>query len=276
MSARSLVCLGATLLLGLLSPSLLAQVPPPPTLIRTPPVPSAEPASAPTPPPVDRVPPAPLANPSLMFKIQSSSERLELTVKESRILTMDQKIPQAEVANPDILELTPLSPNQIQIWAKSPGITKVNLWDEEKRVSTVIVTVYPDVKQLEMTLHNLFPTAALKVTPVNSSVAISGYVEQSQQIERIVRAAEEFCPKVLNHMTVGGTQQVLLRVKGHGGLADQAAPTGVRLGQDHRQQHDHFRRDRFDFRRQRQRQPLGRPRRGGQRLPHGRRLDLFL
>jgi pilus assembly protein CpaC len=205
------------LLLGLLAGPLLAQVPLPPTPVRTPPVPSAErdtaagsDAAAPA---WDRAPSATLANPALVFKVQSANDRLEMTVKDSRVLTMDQKIPQAEVANPEILELTPLSPNQIQIWAKAPGVTKVNLWDEQKRVSTIVVTVYADVLQIEAALHNLFPTAALKITPVNSAVAIAGHVEDAQQIERIVRVAEEFAPKVLNHMTIGGAQQVQLHVK---------------------------------------------------------------
>ena len=56
-----------------------------------------------------------------------------MTVNTSRILTLDQKIPQAQVNNPDILELTPLSPNQVQVSAKTPGVTQVNLWGEDQK-----------------------------------------------------------------------------------------------------------------------------------------------
>ena len=70
---------------------------------------------------------APLAKPSIVYKVHSASERLEMTVNTSRILEMDQKIPQAQVNNPDILELTPLSPTQIQVSAKATGVTKCNL-----------------------------------------------------------------------------------------------------------------------------------------------------
>ena len=48
------------------------------------------------------------------IKIQSTNERLEMTIHTSRILTMDQKIPQAQVNNPDILDVTPLSPNRFR------------------------------------------------------------------------------------------------------------------------------------------------------------------
>ncbi len=64
-----------------------------------------------------------------------------------------------------------------------------------------------------MLLLATFPNAALKVVPVSSSVMISGFVDQADHIARIVRIAEEFYPKVINNMSVGGVQQVLLHVK---------------------------------------------------------------
>ncbi len=42
---------------------------------------------------------------------------------------------------------------------------------------------------------------------------ISGFVDQAEHIDRIIRIAEEYYPKVINNMTVGGVQQVLLHVK---------------------------------------------------------------
>ncbi len=156
---------------------------------------------------------AQLIKPSLIYKITSTSERLEMTVHTSRILTMDQKIPQAQVNNPDILELTPLSPNQIQVAAKAVGVTQVNLWGEDKRVFTVDVMVCGDAQELTMMLRATFPNAALKVTPLSNSVMISGFVDRAEHIDRIIRIAEEYYPKVINNMTVGGVQLVLLHVK---------------------------------------------------------------
>ena len=158
-------------------------------------------------------PPRRRPKPSIIYKVQSPSERLEMTVHTSRILTMDQKIPQAQVNNPDILELTPLSPNQIQVSAKAAGVTQINLWGEDQKLFTIDVIVYGDARELEMLLQATFPNAALKVMPVANSVMISGFVDQPEHIDRIVRIAEEYYPKVINNMTVGGVQQVLLHVK---------------------------------------------------------------
>ncbi len=136
-----------------------------------------------------------------------------MVVHSSRILTMEQKITQTAVGNPDLLDLAVLSPNQVQISAKAMGVTQVNLWDENKKLFTIDVLVVGDARELAMILRATFPSDPLKVTPVASSVMISGFVDRSEHIDRIIQIAEQYYPKVLNNMTVGGCQQVMLHVK---------------------------------------------------------------
>jgi len=151
--------------------------------------------------------------PSINFNVQRASERLEMTVNTSRILTLDQKIWKAQVNNREILEQTPLSPTQISVFAKKPGVTQVYLFSEDQRVFTVDVIVYGDAQELAALLKAQFPNASLKVIPVSSNVLISGYVDQPEHADLIARIAEEYYPKVINNMTVSGVQQVLLHVK---------------------------------------------------------------
>jgi pilus assembly protein CpaC len=150
---------------------------------------------------------------AVVHKVQGANESMELIVNTSRILTLDQKIPRAQVNNPDILELTPLSATQIQIMAKKPGVTQVNLWDENDNVHSVDVIVFADSQELTMLLKQLFPKAALKVTPLPNSVMISGWVDDPNMVRKIIAISEEYHPKVLNNITVGGVQQVLLQIK---------------------------------------------------------------
>ena len=44
----------------------------------------------------------------IVHKVQSANERMEMTVGTSRILTLDLKIPQAQVNDPNIHDLIPL------------------------------------------------------------------------------------------------------------------------------------------------------------------------
>jgi pilus assembly protein CpaC len=175
---------------------------------------SAAPSAPAAPPTVS--PTAVLAQPPIEFKVQSPTEQLEMVVHTSRILALDKKIVQTQPGNPDMLDMTVLSPNQIQITAKATGVTQVSLWDENRTLYTVNILVSNDARELTMLLRTTFPHCALKVTPVAGSVLISGYVDKNEHIARIIRIAEEFYPgnnKVINNMTVGGVQQVRLHVK---------------------------------------------------------------
>lgn len=157
--------------------------------------------------------PAKKVPPTLIHKIKSLNERIEMTVDTSKRLVLDQNIPEAQVANPDILDLLPLSPNIVQISAKEVGVTQVNLWGEDKKIYTINVIVHADARPLQMLLESQFPTCSLKVIPVGTSVMISGYVDQPEKIDLILMLADEYYPKVINAMTVSGVQQILLHTK---------------------------------------------------------------
>jgi pilus assembly protein CpaC len=149
----------------------------------------------------------------ITMQVSERSQRLEMVANTSRILSLGENIPRAQVNNPEILELTPLSPTQVQVFAKKPGVTQVNLWNKNDEVRSVDVIVYGDARELTMLLQSQFPTASLKVVPLANSVVVSGYVDRPDQVSRVVRIAEDFYPKVINNINVGGVQQVLLHVK---------------------------------------------------------------
>jgi pilus assembly protein CpaC len=116
----------------------------------------------------------------------------------------------------------PISPNQVQISAKRTGVTQVNLWGEDKRIYTVDVIVTGDVAELTQTLRESFPKTALTITAFNGdSVIISGYVDQQDEVPKILAIANSFFPggqagassKVINNMIVSGVQQAVLHVK---------------------------------------------------------------
>ena len=75
---------------------------------------------------------SPRSSPSILRKVSDLSDKLELTTNTSRILTLDKRIPFVQVNNPELLVVTPLSDKQVQVSAKKPGVTQVNLKDEDK------------------------------------------------------------------------------------------------------------------------------------------------
>ena len=153
------------------------------------------------------------AQPQVIRNITEASQRLELTVNTSRILTLEKRVPKMVVNNPELVSVTPISANQIQIAAKKPGVTQINLWDEDDKVYTVDLMIYGDVRELELALKRLFPESSVKVMRLTNSLVLEGFVERPEAVSPIIRLAEDYAPKVINNITVGGVQQILLKVK---------------------------------------------------------------
>ncbi len=154
-----------------------------------------------------------VAQPQVIRNITQASERLELTVNSSRILTLEKRIPRMVVNNPELLTVTALSANQVQLAARKSGVTQVNLWDEDGKVYTVDVIIYGDVRELELALDRIFPGASLNVIRLTNSLVLEGFVERPEDVGPIIRLAEDYAPKLVNNITVGGVQQVMLKVK---------------------------------------------------------------
>jgi pilus assembly protein CpaC len=147
------------------------------------------------------------------FNVSSTSQKLEMTVNTSRILTLEQNVPRMLVNDPTVVRATPLSPNQVQVSALRPGATQVNVWDENEKIYTVDVLVTADVGDLERVLAAEFPEATLRLRPTNTSVIITGFVPRAEMVGSIVRIAEDYYPNIINRITVGGVQEVMLKVK---------------------------------------------------------------
>jgi pilus assembly protein CpaC len=154
-----------------------------------------------------------IVSPPITRKIENLTDRLEMTVNTSRLLTLDLKVPRAQVNNKDVVDLQALSPNTIQVSAKKPGVTQVNLWDEKGQIHAIDVIVFADPRPLRMLLQSQFPHATINVTPSNSGVILSGMVTDPDDANQIIKIAEDYYPKVISRIKVAGVQQILLHVK---------------------------------------------------------------
>lgn len=150
---------------------------------------------------------------AVTFNVSNNTQKLEMTVNTSRILTLEHSVPRMLVNNTELIRATPLSPNQVQLSAVRTGATQVNFWDENDKIYTVDVIVSADVGDLQRVLEAEFPEASLQLRPTNTSVIITGYVPQPDMVGAIVRIAEDYYPRVINRLTVGGVQQIMLKVK---------------------------------------------------------------
>jgi pilus assembly protein CpaC len=156
---------------------------------------------------------APFAVPQVKFQVKSTTERLEMTVNTSKLVEFPFDVPKMLVNNPDLVRVIPISPKSIQLSALRAGVTQVNVWDTEGNVTSVDVMILGDVGELDATLKTLFPEASLRLRPLNSSLYISGYVPKAEMVNSIATVSRDYFPNIINDMTVGGVQKILLHVK---------------------------------------------------------------
>ncbi|MBA3484398.1 MAG: pilus assembly protein N-terminal domain-containing protein [Pirellulales bacterium] len=151
--------------------------------------------------------------PSVVHNISQANERLEMIVNTSQILTLGTRIPRIVVNNPDLVEVRPISDKQVQIAARKSGVTQINLWDENGQIYTVDLLIFGDVRELEVNLKRMFPSSSIRVVRLTNSLVLEGQVDRPEIVTTIRTLAEDYAPKVINNMTVGGAQQILLKVK---------------------------------------------------------------
>lgn len=145
--------------------------------------------------------------------LRTSKTEVKVTERFSRVVQLDNKITRVDGFDPEIIAVTALSPTQIRIQARTPGVTSMVLVDENQKVYQVEIFVEGDVRHLQAYIQRLFPDSAVTAVKVRDSVVMRGWVSQPDHITEIVEIAEQFYPKVLNQMKLGGVNQVQLRVK---------------------------------------------------------------
>ncbi len=140
-----------------------------------------------------------------------------LSVPMNRAVVVESDLPFAElsVANPAIADVSALSDRSIYVLGKAPGTTTLTILDGNGRLITnVDVRVAADVTEFKERLRQILPGENIEVRTANDGIVLSGQVSGIQKLDRALALAERYAPdRVSNLMTVGGVQQVMLKVR---------------------------------------------------------------
>ena len=149
----------------------------------------------------------------MQYRIGEQSQRVQIVVQSSRVLTFEYDVPKFVVGNNEVIRATPVAPNQILISGIKQGVSPLGVYDSEGRIQTLDVHVTGDVRSLQLALDEHFPAANIRASALNASVILSGYVPNSDMMTQVINVAQDFFPTPINNMNVGGSQTVLLNVK---------------------------------------------------------------
>ena len=140
-----------------------------------------------------------------------------LSVPMNRAVVVESDVPFTElsIANPGIADISSLSDRTIYVLGKEPGRTTLTLLGAEGRLITnVEVHVSPDMAEFKERLQQIIPGENIEVRTANDGIVLSGTVSSTARLDRALDLAQRYAPdRVSNLMVVGGTQQVMLKVR---------------------------------------------------------------
>ncbi|MFC7536358.1 type II and III secretion system protein family protein [Sphingomonas sp. GCM10030256] len=140
---------------------------------------------------------------------------LNVAVNKSQVVRVDRPYSKALIGNPEIADVLPLTDQSIYVLGKKTGMTSLTLYDRRNALIAVMdVAVGPDVTGLKRQLGELMPGDAIGARMSNDSIVLEGIVSSGPAADRAVQIAETYAPgKVVNMLSVGSSQQVMLEVR---------------------------------------------------------------
>ncbi|EEW26326.1 type II and III secretion system protein family protein [Rhodobacter ferrooxidans] len=158
---------------------------------------------------------SPVAAQSLRVMEGSASRALEVPLNRAVVVESDVPFAELSIANPGIADISTLSDKSIYVLGKAPGRTTLTLLGPDGRlISNVEVQVSPDVAEFKERLRQILPGELIEVRTANDGIVLSGTVSSTAKLDRALDLAERYAPeRVSNLMSVGGTQQVMLKVR---------------------------------------------------------------
>lgn len=145
----------------------------------------------------------------------AASSALSVPMNRAVIVESEEAFAELSIANPGIADISTLSDRTIYVLGKAPGRTTLTLLAPDGRLLTnVEVHVTPDIAEFKERLRQILPGEPIEVRTANDGIVLSGTVSSAAALDRAIDLANRYAPeRISNLMNVGGTQQVMLKVR---------------------------------------------------------------
>jgi pilus assembly protein CpaC len=174
-----------------------------------------------------------IAQPALAQGYSSSDAgllagQLEVPLNKSQVVTVDRPFGKAMVGNQDIADIVPITNRSLYVLGKKMGTTSLTIYDRNDIVISVVdVAVGPDIVSLRRQMAELIPGEQIGARISNDSVVLTGIVSNGPAVDRAVELAKTYAgDKVINMLSIGASQQVMLEVR----FSEINRQTGKQIG----------------------------------------------
>lgn len=175
------------------------------------------------------------APPAVSAMPAANTSSIEVPIYKSRVLATRAPVKKVSVGNPEIADILITSPTQLYLLGRSLGSTNVLLWDSRNRlIDSLDLEVVHDLGGLKGKLHQLLPNEPIEVFSAQGALVLRGQVSSAAVMDTAIKLAKTYTAQtasvvqgegeaaaaaptqsleVINLLSVGGSQQVMLEVK---------------------------------------------------------------
>jgi len=153
--------------------------------------------------------------PVLTVQRGAVAQAISVTVDQASVLQSRVGISELSLANPRIADVAVLSDSSLYVLGRAPGRTTLTLIGlDNQLVANVEIRVTPDLSEFKERLSDILPGETIEVRTAGAGIVLSGRVSGARKVSQALELAEQYAPdNVTNLMTVGGSQQVMLKVR---------------------------------------------------------------
>jgi pilus assembly protein CpaC len=146
-----------------------------------------------------------------------ASRRIVLALSKATVVQLDADARDVLVSNPEIVDAVVRTPRRIFLLAQKTGQTNAFFFDVAgKQIMSLDIRVEKDTGDLGAMIHANIPGSEVKVSGLNDNVVLTGTVSSAQDSTRAQDLAARFAgdpTKVVNMLSVGNSEQVMLKVR---------------------------------------------------------------
>ena len=141
-----------------------------------------------------------------------SAQAMHLKPNQSLLIDTEFKIKRISVGKPEIADVTAVSPKQMMVTGKAPGVTTLIYWNDMGLPTSVDLHVYAE-NGIRGEIQKYVPGEKFEVGGTQETMILSGKVSTDTAQNRIVEAAKAYSKNVVNLLSPDRMEQIMIQVR---------------------------------------------------------------
>jgi len=144
------------------------------------------------------------------------TQSVHIQVGRSIVLNSQSRLRRIVVSNPNVLDTVTVSPTQLIVTAKLPGVSSIVLWDEGSNARILEAYADVDLAGLQEGIKSAYPDERVEIEAEQGRILATGRVSTKAVADGVLRMASIYSKDVVDSMTVQAPareKQIMLKVQ---------------------------------------------------------------